>query len=422
MRRSLVLVFLLAAAIRLLYLAYDAPFFLTEYWDLAGNLIAHGRLGFNGGRSTDYEPLYPALLAAARLVSGDRVLLVQAIQALMAAAGAAATYSLAEALTKRPALAAMAALLFAAEPVLVRHAVAPGELAVAATLLAMFAFTFVTASTPRRGAAAGVWLGLAILTRMVALPLVLLAPIIASRARRRAAAVCALTAAAIVSPWFIRNYLINGSLLPTRGGINLFIGNSRYAAALLPDYSPDILQEHARTLAARHGLTLVNDRIADEKQADELFTKAALVDMRAHPEETLLLKLRNAACFFSPFLVPRHVLTDETTITLDEATGAVRIANAPIRPALERVVYTISSTAILAAAMVGIWRRRAAGRRRDGILWAALGVFVAAAIVYFPATRYRAPVEFVLLFYAAVGLDYLVESYRAPSSTAAPLP
>jgi hypothetical protein len=41
----------------------------------------------------------------------------------------------------------------------------------------------------------------------------------------------------------------------------------------------------------------------------------------------------------------------------------------------------------------------------------ALGLFDLAlapsAVVYFPATRYRAPVEFVMFFYSAIPIDWM---------------
>ena len=59
---------------------------------------------------------------------------------------------------------------------------------------------------------------------------------------------------------------------------------------------------------------------------------------------------------------------------------------------------------MLALAVAGVWlRRRDIGR--DAILWCVVVTFVAAHALYFPTTRYRVPMEFVLLFYAAVALD-----------------
>ena len=57
---------------------------------------------------------------------------------------------------------------------------------------------------------------------------------------------------------------------------------------------------------------------------------------------------------------------------------------------------------MLALAIAGVWLRRR-DIRRDAILWCVVVTFVAAHAVYFPTTRYRVPIEFVLLFYAAGG-------------------
>jgi hypothetical protein len=56
------------------------------------------------------------------------------------------------------------------------------------------------------------------------------------------------------------------------------------------------------------------------------------------------------------------------------------------------------------AALAGLWiRRRDIGR--DAPLIAVAAGFMLVAAVYFPATRYRAAMEFALLFYAAVAMS-----------------
>ncbi len=368
-----------------------------------GNLINHGQLGFDGRPTTGYEPLYPLFLAVSRTLTLDRVLLVQALQALVAAAGAVWMYLLTDALTRRTAVGLVAAGLYAVDPMLVRHAVSPGEFALMATLLCAFAYTFVTTATPARAAAAGLWLGLAILTRTMALPIAILAAaVLALDGRRQAALVVMVTALALVSLLGIRNYRINGVLLPSRSGINLFIGNSEYAAALIPEHSPDILQEYAAARARLHGLTISAAGLEDDSAADALFTRLAIDELKKRPREVLWLKVRNVAYFFWPRLVPAYVLTRDTTITLQPG-GRFRIDGSPARPRIEHIVYTASYVLLVPAAVIGIWRR---GRdiRRDLILWCIMATFVAASVLYFPATRYRAPTEFVLLFYAAIGM------------------
>ena len=113
--------------------------------------------------------------------------------------------------------------------------------------------------------------------------------------------------------------------------------------------------------------------------------------------------MRNVLYFFSPRLVPYHEPTAATTIQLGKD-GTFTVQNSPTRPAVDQIVYAISYTPVLALAVTGVWLRRR-DVSRDAILWCVMATFVVVHAVYFPATRYRAPVEFVLLFYAAVTLD-----------------
>jgi len=85
------------------------------------------------------------------------------------------------------------------------------------------------------------------------------------------------------------------------------------------------------------------------------------------------------------------------------------VEHSPARPLADQLTYAVSYVPVLAAALAGIWVRRRA-LRHDLILWCIVLTFVAVHVVYFPATRYRAPMEFVLLFYAAVGIGALVET------------
>ncbi len=406
-------IFVAAALPRLAYLAYARPFFVGEYWELAGNLLEHGQLGFQGGRTT-YEPLYPLFLAAARALTGDRVWLVQTLQAVVASAGAIYLFLLAEELTSRRSVALLAGALWAIDPLLIRHAVAPGEFSLMSTLLAAFTYSFVRTTRCARAGGGGPLARTGDSVRTMALPLVALSPaILAGNGRRMAAVVLATTALAVASPLAVRNYSLNGSILPTRSGVNLFIGNSKYSAGLLPDHSPDVLQDYARDVASRHGLAVSEYGIEDERAANALFTRLAIDEWRRHPGPMLRLKVRNVGYFFWLRLIPAYVLTDDTTIAL-EPDGRFRIENSPLRPPIEDVLHISSYGFLLAAAVVGIHRR---GRaiRRDLVMWCIMLTFLAASVIYFPATRYRVPTEFVILFYAAVALDSLIT--RRPSET-----
>ena len=86
------------------------------------------------------------------------------------------------------------------------------------------------------------------------------------------------------------------------------------------------------------------------------------------------------------------------------------------RPLSHRIMYSLSYSAVIALAGLGVYRRRH-DLATDAILWCVLLTFAAVHAVYFPSTRYRAPVDFVFLFYAGVGVDTLVGKWRRVSNT-----
>ena len=400
----------LAAAVRLLYLAAAQPPFTLYYWDAASSLIQFGSLALEGVTTAAIEPLYPLFLAAVRLVAGDRPLLVQTVQTLVASAGAVYLYKLAVALTGRRQVGTAAAMLFAVYPLLIRHSVDGTESALLTTLLIAFACRFVTMRGIVDAAAVGGWLGLAILTRVVALPLLVIVPLIASTRSRRAAIAMAGTALLVLAPWAVRNYALNGEVMPARAGINLFIANSEYSSGVIADYGPDILLPYARSRLAAEGLADLPDTPRAEQQGDAAYRRLALAQIRRHPVDTLRLKIRNVFTFFSPVLVPHRDTSAATEIRLGEDGRSTVLYSIP-RPLSHRIMYSLSYSAVIALAGLGFYRRRH-DLAADAILWWVLLTFAAVHAVYFPSTRYRAPVDFVFLFYAGVAVDAFVGARR----------
>lgn len=399
-----------AAAVRLFYLAAAQPAFTIYYWDAASSLLQNGSLSQEGVRTTALEPLYPLFLATARLLVGDRPLLVQALQAGVASTGAVYLYRLAVALTSRRQAGAAAATLFAVYPLLVRHSVDGTESALLTTLLIAFACQFVTMRGIVDAAAVGGWLGLAILTRVVALPLLVIAPLISSTKSSRAAIAMAGTALLVLAPWAVRNYSLNGEVMPARAGINLFIANSEYSSGVIADYGPDILLPYARSRLAAEGLADLPDTPQAEQQGDAAYRRLALAQIRLHPVDTLRLKILNVFTFFSPVLVPHRDTSAATEIRLGEDGQSTVLYSIP-RPLSHRIMYSLSYSAVIALAGLGFYRRRH-DLAADAILWCVLLTFAAVHAVYFPSTRYRAPVDFVFLFYASVGVDAFVGARR----------
>ena len=85
------------------------------------------------------------------------------------------------------------------------------------------------------------------------------------------------------------------------------------------------------------------------------------------------------------------------------------VVEAPVtRPRIEVISHTLAASFVMLASVVGIYTRRHV-LSHDFALWAIACVFVAVYAVYVPATRYRAPMEFVFFFYAAVALARVPE-------------
>lgn len=407
-------IFALAVLPRLLYLVISRPLFESQYWALSTSLLQNGSLSIDGVRTAAFEPGYPVFLAIVRAVVGDRVLLVQAVQCSVAALGALFLCRLATVLSGRWRVGVIAGVIYAVYPLMVRHSADRSDAALMTMLLIAFASELVAAATPVRAARAGFWLGLAVLTRAMGLPLVPLGAAIQWRDRGwRSAAVLTVSALVVVAPYAIRNYTLNGAVLPTRGGINLFISNCEYTANIFPDYGPDILEDYAVSVVERPGATAGPTGSATERTYDALWTRYALEEIGRHPWRTAGLKMRNVLYFFSPRLVPYHEPTPTTKIQLGD-NGTFTVENSPPRRAFDQIVYAVSYTPMLALAVVGVWLRRR-DIRRDLILWCVVVTFVAAHAVYFPTTRYRVPIEFVLLFYAAVALERCIQHQRASS-------
>lgn len=400
--RLLAVLCAIAVLPRLFYLAVAAPPFDWIYWSLSDEILRSGTLGFNGSPTTVFEPLYPLFLAAARVITGDRMRLVQAVQASVAAVAVVPLYGLAVRMTGRRRVGIVAAVCYALYPLLIRHSVDRTETALLTTLLIAFAAAATNATSGRDGAEAGLWLGLAALTRAVVWPLVLVAPLLMLRRSVAAAAALCATAVLVLLPYVVRNHASNGSWLPTRGGANLFVSNNRYTPALMPEYGPDLLGAYANERLADAGLVSERGTAAAEAHEDAALTRLTWDEIRARPLEIATLKLRNVWYFFSPRLVPYREQTPDTHVVL--ANGDVRVIDGAARPVAHQLAYTATYTPLLAFAIGGVWLRRRS-LRNDRVLWALVALFTAVHVVFFPTTRYRVPIEFVLILYAAIALD-----------------
>ena len=404
------LVFACAITARLVYFLVDRQSFVHEGWDLAGQILSSGTLASDGAPTTSFEPLYPLFLALSRAVMGDRPVAVQLVQIAIASAGPVCLYHLTDALAGRRRVALVAGLLLACDPLSIRHAAYGQTVALAATLLVAFCLAFVRSRSTSGAVVAGLLLGLSVLTRTMALPLVALATLVWVRAGRwREALALAVTALTVFAPFAIRNYGLNGAWLPTRSGINLFVSTSEYTAALVPEHHPDLLVPHAMAMLARSGMAaepLASPR--QERREDAMLTRLAWENVKRQPLDQLWLRVKYVGYFFSPFLVPgrREFPAAEADLHLGPG-GRVTITNdGRLHPWWVRALYTASFTPVLGLAVLGAVHRRQ-HLRPDAIVWSVLATFVAVHAVFFPGSFYRVPMAFVLMFFAAAGADAL---------------
>ena len=304
------------------------------------------------------EPLYPLFLAGARWPLEDRPLPVQGRRRWWRRWGdlSLQAHARAHGQEGRRRRRRRADGLY---PLLVRHAVAGVESALLTTLLIAFAYQFVTIRTVWGAAATGAWLGLAVLTRAVALPLVLAAPLVSAfRSGRTADAVTMASVTILVlAPFGLRNYTLNGTIIPARGGVNLFISNCEYAPGVVATYGADILLTYAESKLAAEGLLDLPPTPDLERQQDAAYFRLALAEIRRHPGNTLALKIRNVFDFFSPILVPHRETTDATTIRFGQS-GQSTIEHTVARPLAHRVAYSASYGLVLALAAFGVYVRR----------------------------------------------------------------
>ncbi len=398
------LLFGTAAAARVAYLLIFRPSLDSYYLGLADGLVLTGVLGRDGIPSTAFEPIYPAVLAAGRLVFGGRVLLLQVIQACIAGCGAALSYRLALELTSSRRTAMAVGLMFALHPLLIRQAASATDLWLATTLLVAFAAAFVAIHDVRSAAVAGVWLGVTVLTRSMVLPvLVFAAAILVARRQRREALALTLTTVLLVAPLAVRNSTLSGSPWPGRSGLNLYIGNSPFTAALLPTYDLDLLEPEAHERFVRFRPDIAPDSPRFDAEFDAFLTRQALSYMAEHSWTTLRQKILNVAYFVSPRVVPYEVGGPETRVRIDGDT-VVSVENSVARPRSEIVAHAVASLVLLVGCATGAYLRRR-DLRRDAILWAIVVTFVGVNAIFVPATRYIAPMLFVMMFYAAVAVS-----------------
>jgi 4-amino-4-deoxy-L-arabinose transferase-like glycosyltransferase len=349
-------------------------------WELASDLLHPGGSILDGLPSSDYEPLHPLFLAAARWLTGDRIWAVLGVQFCVAALTTVLLDRLATRIMGTPTAGLVAASAYILAPYLVRQSTGWLEI----TLLNFLLVGAWYAWSRERSVQSVLWLALATLTRSIVFPVAVLAVGLTWWRDQRRGIAAALVCLALVGPWAARNVAEAGVPWPSRQAQIFYNGNNPLAAAMVPDHDMDLFS-----------LKVTPDESYEDTMAQ------AWAYIRARPAHFAWTKMRNFVYFFSPQLIPRYPV-DEHSELLVHGDGRIETRNPRVRPRLAVVVQESFAALLLGAAAMGAWRSR--GRQRGSemaLLWATIMTFALTAAVYYPTTRLRTAVDPAFMVLAA---------------------
>jgi 4-amino-4-deoxy-L-arabinose transferase-like glycosyltransferase len=407
---------LTALAARLLTIAWIPAQPVDDFWSYlarARNLAETGLYGpLPGYPDAAYPPAYPLLLTVAHALRIDALVAAKLLNALLGTASVVLTALLGRKLAG-DAVGWVAGGLAVLHPRSLLAAVILASENLFAPLLLGLLLVLVTAvrrsrAIPLAGLAGGI-VGLLALTRAVGYPLGVLWPLVMLAGGRRWRPVVAETMLllaiqhAVMLPWALRNAatLDRFTFLTSTGGINLYIGNSEGAQGGWYPWRPSL----ARAVPDLERRSVFG--------MDDAAATAARDWIRREPRRALRLYARKLGLILLP---------DESYVVFYSLTGRgfappvaerpVLVAAHPLGSAAATVVrgLTVWHWAVVVLGGGGAaWLLAMAIGRRDRAQAAAIGALVAAAS-YFPlvaavflaSTRFRWPMDDLLLVVSPV--------------------
>ncbi|MGC9399906.1 MAG: ArnT family glycosyltransferase [Anaerolineae bacterium] len=403
LKTKVLFLFCLASMVRIaaaLFLGSARVAWDYEYEVIATNLIEHGEYaysfyGLGTLRPTSFiPPLYPLFLAGVRLLSASAPGGYKVLQIILSSLTIIVIYALTYEVTGKKTCGLLAALLATFYPPLVAYAVGISTVTFETFFLTAGLWAMLKAiKRPSLFAAglAGLLLALAGLTRSTWLGLLPLVVVwiggYPANLRRRSLTILALitTAGLILSPWFIRNYAVHGEfvLTSTNGGLNFWIGNH-----------PQATGEYIFPTRIDQELVM---RVVDwpEPQRDRFFYKQGLQFVRHHPDQ--FLGLLGKKLFYFLFFRPNI---------------GSNYASAQI-PFFEwvKIGFVLSWLVLLPFAFLGVLHG-SIPRQQLVLLTMPLTISAVTSILYFVGTRFRTPVDSIVIIWASCGLLYLFERRR----------
>jgi hypothetical protein len=357
-----------------------------QYLEIATNL-RNGR-GFElDGLPTAYRPpVWPAVLAVF-LTLGLPVSLLPVVPALSMIAAAATGAALGVKLT-RTSWGALVGVAVLAYPLNIYTAVTLYPQALATLLVVALWFIsvmIIDRERERRSAVLYLLLGLAASLLALSVPTMaftggaaVVAVVIVLRGDRfRAAAYAGSALLVPIAAWTVRNILVLGAPVPlsTSTGVNLLIGNNPTATG-----SSGVDVDISGPLDSAYPLS--------EVKRDAFLRSTAVDWIKDHPLDSVMLYIAKVANYFAPYNEPVTVSGGEST---------------------QRLIAYLSFAVLLLFLLARLLVRR---RLPFGYTeWVFLGLFVANAFVmavFFTRTRFRQPLDNILLVEAAIALAVVI--------------
>lgn len=359
----------------------------TLFGDLALGLLQGHGYAFPGGLPTAFRvPLYPILIAFTSGGTGASPWPAILAQALASTGTVVCAALLArQRFGDRAGL--LAAALCAAYPYSVWHDLSLQETGLFTFLAALATVLLCTARDAQRwlpAVAAGVVLGLAILTRATLLPFAIIGCLwlalpgseqVTPRPRRLASAGLALAALALtISPWLVRAHEITGRYgLGTEFGAAVYAGNHPLTFADYPDRSIDL--SRAKIFEALAPADRARLNALGEAAQSDWYLGRGLEWIAAHPGDFTSGALHKLWAAFRPLPSPRHGW-------------------------IGNLGYAAAWCPLLLLGLAGLWQERR-NWRRDLPIHAHLLTFAGITAVLWAHTSHRSYLDVYLMVFAA---------------------